>query len=147
MQALMTLVKFQEAASKLYRIFSDKAFNKKQYWMSLSIEKNLSVRWIRAQYIKPTSGLSGLSEGRLDITLLENSLNFILTQVAAWEKKELSFAQALMISAKIESVLLENKFFQAHGSDSYDLKYFLNALARAYLDHYKRIKDTLEREH
>ncbi|MBN3040275.1 MAG: hypothetical protein JW867_04035 [Candidatus Omnitrophica bacterium] len=144
MRALETFIEYQEASASLYKLFADKNPLKRDFWLALHMEKKLLTRWMRTIYLGMGPEKLGLMPGRLDMVFLQNCINFITTQIAAWKKKELTFAQALLISIKVESVLLQKGFFNRHQSDAPMLKQLLGSLERSYLNFYGRLKEALE---
>ena len=131
----------EEKVSDLYKIYSEKFPDYRDFWTGLYVEEIEHAIWIREFRKKIKEGTVYFKEGRFNMYVIENFSNYMRRILDAAKKQEISLESALSTALDIEIALIENRFFEVFETDSEELKFMLKFLEDSTAKHRERVRE------
>jgi len=126
---------------KLYKLFSYRYPEYKDFWTKIASEEHLHASWIKRLGQRDTTDKFKFSQGDLRLATLVSSIQTIEGFISSFKKNsEFTIAQAVGLSLQIEKALWERKTFQCFEGDSGEVKKVLENLAFEQKLHIKKIE-------
>jgi len=136
----------EEEIRQLYKIYSEKFPQYRDFWWGLAVEETQHAVWIRELRQRVNEGGHiYLSEDRFDIEAIKRFHDCVKVMLDVAEKREISLEEALSNSLSIEYNLIENKFFEVFEADSDVLKFVLKVLHTSTNEHKNRVQEALNK--
>jgi thiol peroxidase len=142
-EQLKTMVRNEEATSRLYKLFAEKFPQLKDFWTKLVDEEVDHAAHLAEFYKKVETGEMVLDEGRFSMLAVEafaEHMKRILEYIAG---KDITARDALEMALDVEETFLEKSFFEVIETDSPDVEGLLNTLSVSTEQHRERIKEKL----
>ncbi|MHC4062523.1 MAG: hypothetical protein ACYSUC_01720 [Planctomycetota bacterium] len=140
------LAKHEEAIGQLYKAYSERYTDHRDFWLGLSDDESQHARWINELHSKVEDGSVHFKQDRFQIPAIRHSLNYVEKMLFKSIEADFELIEAFSTAWYIEDALLENKFFEVFETDSADLKETLRKLSEATAEHRQRIHDAKTRQ-
>jgi len=142
---IIELMKGYELVLKdLYKLFSEKIPEEKEFWLRLSEEENKHAYWLEVLGInieKKNISLNG--DNRFNLPLIKSSINHINESLDDFNKMELGLFDALTFARDMENSMIEKKFFEVFYGINDDFDRVMKLLKEETEEHRKRIEEKL----
>lgn len=135
------MIQQEKTIAKLYTIFARCFPEQKILWKDLAEEEREHAAYLKRLYNALKRDDVGFSADRFSRKLLEESLNFIQTNIKKAKQKEFSALNALSLALSLEKAMLESKFFNLFEGDSPQVTEILSYLATSTNEHARKIQD------
>lgn len=145
MDVLEMMAKNEEELRQLYKVYSEKFPDYKDFWWGLAVEETQHAIWIREFRSHVKEGRMEFNENRFDVDTIKVFRDYVKDMISHVQKQEMSLKGALNISLDIESGLIEKRFFEIFETDSEALKFVLNDLSNSTKRHFERIQKVLDK--
>jgi rubrerythrin len=143
----MGLLSAHEAEiAELYRIFAETLPDHREFFERLAGDEVGHARQITRLAQALSAGSVSVNPHRFPEPAILASIDSVHEQARQVRKTNVSLVDALSISADIESLMLERRFFEVFEGDSSELKELLNRLAAATEAHRARLLAEWEAE-
>jgi rubrerythrin len=133
----------EEMISQHYKAYAEKFKENQDFWLRLVAEELDHAQWIRELYSKTKTGPISFDEQRFNKKSLQEFSSRLKNMLNIFVEQSASIKEALKNSLKIESLVLESKFFEVFKTDAPELKKVLEHLAQATREHRERIEQFL----
>jgi len=134
------LAEHEKKISRLYKEYSLKFPEQKDFWSKIAKEEIEHASWILKLRSKVKEGSVYFEEDRFNKEAIKTSLKYVESQITKVQNKEISAKNALSVARDLENGLIEKKFFEVFKPDCREIKQVLLDLTIATREHYNRIK-------
>ncbi len=142
---LKALIKNEEKLAELYKIYSEKFLDHKDFWLNLAKDEIAHATWIRKFWEKAEQNPSVyFDENRFNIEALSAYSQEVEAQISEAKLSEMTIMNALSIAYYFEIAFIERKFFEVFEGDSVELKHILKTLNNACIDHTNKVSNKLK---
>ena len=135
------MIQQEKAIAKLYTVFAGCFPERKILWMEFAEEEKEHAAYLKRLYNAFKRREVRFSADRFPRKLLEESLNFIQTNIRKAKQKEFSALNALSLALSLEKAVIERDFFRLFNGDSPAVAEILTYLARSTREHAQKIQD------
>ncbi|XOB40941.1 MAG: hypothetical protein ACKKMP_03540 [Candidatus Nealsonbacteria bacterium] len=144
-EAIEGLIDNEEALSELYKIYSEKFPDDKEFWLGLSQDETVHANWIRNLRDRTKKGSAFFNEDRFRLEAIKTFLGEVNKQISEAKFKKLLPINALSTAYYLESSLIERKCLEVFEGDSVELKHLLKNLAEATKKHSEKVSEQLNK--
>lgn len=136
------LIKNEETASVLYKVYAERFQEERDFWNSLAEEEKTHASWIEKFY-NDNKNLVSFNDQRFKPELFNISLDYMSEKLneANSEDSEITLKDALSIALGLETGMIERGYFEVFETDSPELKKTLQSLSDATLRHTEKIRE------
>ena len=114
---------------KLYKLFSFRYPEHKEFWTKMSLEEHLHASWIKRLTERDPTHKFRFSQGELRAGYLASSIATIEGLIAGVKNNpECTITQAVAMALHLEKALWEQNVFQCFEGDSDDVRKILDSL-------------------
>jgi rubrerythrin len=139
-KVIKLLKEVEKAASELYRLYSEKFSDHKEFWQQLAEEEEDHVRLIHELGAMIADNRLSYNEKEFQVEELQIALDLIRINIDIAKVKKISLVEALSIGLKIEDIMAEKLYYKAFNAISTDGEVFISGIINAE----KRHRDTLQ---
>jgi rubrerythrin len=106
------------AIYELYNIFASKYSYYEDFWRGIAEEEKVHARWVRTIRSKAETGDISIAADVVSISTIENSLEYLQSQISLFSSKESTVDQAFILAMQIENSIIERGIFDIIQTDS-----------------------------
>jgi len=139
------LIDNEEALSKLYKVYSEKFPDNKEFWLSLSQDETVHANWIRNLRDRTKKGSAFFNEDRFRLEAIKTFLGEVKKQISEAKFKKLLPINVLSAAYYLESSLIERKCLEVFEGDLVELKHLLKNLVEATKKHSEKVSEQLNK--
>ncbi|MCP6718368.1 MAG: hypothetical protein KJI70_02420 [Patescibacteria group bacterium] len=144
-EILKALIKNEEKLAELYKIYSEKFLNYKDFWLDLIKDEIAHATWIRRFWEKTEQDSSlYFDENRFNLEAINIYSQEVKKQISEAKFSEMTIMNALSTAYYFEIALIERKFFEVFEGDSVELKHTLKDLHAACINHSNKVSKKLK---
>jgi hypothetical protein len=122
-------VKQEFIIGKLYKLFSFRYPEYKDFWTEMAKEEHLHASWIKRFADQDPTNKFKFTQGELRANLLASSIESIERLIAGVKKnREFTIHQAVSMALHLEKALWEQKVFQCFEGDADEVRKILDSL-------------------
>lgn len=136
------LAENEELISELYRAYSEKFPDYRDFWREIAEEEKKHSRWMRSLQ-GYTDDILSFDEGRIKPELMRISLTYLEKKIKEAETEEMTIADALTIALELETNMIERNYFKLFHGDSDELRSIFQNLESDTQQHTNRVRNTL----
>ena len=126
---------------KLYKLFSFRYPEYKDFWTEMATEEHLHASWIKRLTERDPTDKFKFSQGELRSNRLASSIESIKGLIAGVKNnREYTISQAVSMALHLEKTLWEQKVFQCFEGDSDEVWKILDSLNLEQENHIKKIE-------
>ena len=126
---------------KLYKLFSFRYPEYKDFWTEMATEEHLHASWIKRLTERDPTDKFKFSQGELRSNRLASSIESIERLIAGVRNnREFTITQAASMALHLEKTLWEQKVFQCFEGDSDEVRKILDSLNLEQENHIKKIE-------
>jgi hypothetical protein len=126
---------------KLYKLFSFRYPEYKDFWTEMAMEEHLHASWIKRLTERDPTDKFKFSQGELRTNSLASSIETIVGLIAGVKNnREFTITQAVSMALHLEKALWEKKVFHCFEGDSDDVRKILDSLNLEQEIHIKKIE-------
>ncbi len=145
-EILKSLIKNEEKLAELYKIYSEKFLDYKEFWLNLVKDEIAHAAWIRRLWEKAEQGSSVyFDEKRFNLEAINIYSQEVEKQISEIKLSEMTIMNALSTAYYFEIAFIERKFFEVFEGDSVELKHTLKALNDACINHSDKVSKELKK--
>ena len=134
-------VKQEFLISKLYKLFSFRYPEYKNFWTEMAAEEHLHASWIKRLTERDPTDKFKFTQGELRLSTLVSSIESIEGLInGVKNNKEFSISQAVSLALHLEKALWEKNVFQCFDGDSDDVRKILDSLNVEQVSHIRKIE-------
>ncbi len=134
-------VKQEFLISKLYKLFSFRYPEYKNFWTEMAAEEHLHASWIKRLTERDPTDKFKFTQGELRLSTLVSSIESIEGLInGVKNNKEFSISQAVSLALHLEKALWEKNVFQCFDGDSDDVSKILDSLNVEQVIHIRKIE-------
>ena len=127
---------------KLYKLFSFRYPEYKDFWTEMAKEEHLHASWIRRLTERDPTNKFKFSQGELRANTLASSIESIEGLIAGVKNnREFTISQAVSMALHLEKALWEQKVFQCFEGDSDEVRKILDSLNVEQKIHVKKMEN------
>ncbi|MCZ2846270.1 MAG: hypothetical protein O2U61_07260 [Candidatus Bathyarchaeota archaeon] len=141
MKAIKLLAEHEKVISQLYKEYSLKFPEQKDFWSKIANEEIEHASWIFKLCSQAKEGSLYFKEGRFKTEAIKTSLKYVKSQITKAQNKKISAKNALSVARDLENGLIEKKFFEVFEPDCREIKQVLLDLVAATSEHCNRIEE------
>jgi hypothetical protein len=126
---------------KLYKLFSFRYPEYKDFWIEMAKEEHLHASWIRRLTERDPTNKFKFSQGELRANTLASSIESIEGLIAGVKyNREFTISQAVSMALHLEKALWEQKVFQCFEGDSDEVRKILDSLNLEQKNHIMKME-------
>jgi len=136
------LTKNEELIAELYRAYSEKFPDYREFWLEIAEEEDKHSRWMRSLQAY-TGDILSFDEGRIKPELMRISFSYLDQKIREASTEGITIADALTIALELETNMIERNYFKLFHGDSDELKSIFQDLESDTQNHTNRVRDAL----
>jgi rubrerythrin len=136
-----TLAVNEELVGKLYRSFSEKIPEQKDFWEKLSAAEFRHAQWIRGMLNQVKNGTMIYTKSRVKIEAVKSFTAFLNDRIIQANGGEIGPEAAISLAMDIERSLIERKYFEIVEGMTPEMKKVIKALADETERHYSAMQN------
>ena len=140
LELLELLADHEAAIGRLYRAYSERFGEHREFWLRLAREEQDHASWIRSLFPLVQEGTLGVVAGRFLPAAIRSSLDYVEQRIADASDGDLALVTAVSVATDLEDAMIEKRFFEVIDADSPELRRVLARLAASTREHLERVK-------
>jgi rubrerythrin len=144
-EVLDRAVTLEEASSKLYATYGQRAPAMKVFWDKIAAEEMQHAHLLRTLEGMLEKGTVFYNVGRFHLKDLEDDIGFILNAETKARSEELSVLDTIMTASLVEKMIVECSFYQTIDSDAPEYKIIAQRLIEHTKEHIQRLDQEIQK--
>lgn len=142
-EILRSLVKWESSIGRLYGVYSEKLPEMAEFWSKMSAQEQDHARMLESLECKLDEGFLFWNIGKFQKDFILDELMIVDTAMTEAQGPDLTAHDAMTVAIKLESSLLDSKFYSVVKSDAPDFTAMAEVLQQATQNHLRSVQNRL----